>query len=133
MLTRVVLGLFAIAFVYALAVDLRIMLRWLDRPYLLIFPLIGAAAAIPARGILERDDQQPFRMTVLIFISAFAAMAISFWPYMTLFAMTIGQAAAPPQSLQFMFWGAGICVLPLTLGYTALVYRVFRGKVVAAG
>jgi cytochrome d ubiquinol oxidase subunit II len=29
-----------------------------------------------------------------------------------------------------MFWGAGLFVLPLTIGYTAVVYRVFRGKVV---
>ena len=45
---------------------------------------------------------------------------------------TIEQAAAPPESLQFMFWGAGLFVTPLTLIYTASVYRVFRGKVVDA-
>jgi cytochrome bd ubiquinol oxidase subunit II len=28
------------------------------------------------------------------------------------------------------FWGAGLFVMPLTLIYTAVVYRLFRGKVV---
>ncbi len=130
MLTQCVFGLLAVAFITALSSNLRIMHRWLDRPYLVIFPIIGAVAAvILIRSILKRDDLQPFRMTMLIFISAFLTMAISFWPYMIPFSITIAQAAAPPESLHFMFWGAGLCVLPLTLAYTALVYRVFRGKI----
>jgi cytochrome d ubiquinol oxidase subunit II len=31
-------------------------------------------------------------------------------------------------SLAFMFWGQGIFVLPLMLFYTAISYRVFRGR-----
>jgi cytochrome d ubiquinol oxidase subunit II len=46
------------------------------------------------------------------------------------FGITIDQVASPPASLHFMFWGAGIVVLPLTLGYTLIVYRVFGGKLV---
>ena len=38
-------------------------------------------------------------------------------------------AAAPHSSLAFMFWGEGIFVFPLMLIYTAISYRVFRGKV----
>jgi cytochrome d ubiquinol oxidase subunit II len=130
-LTQTVLGLLAMAFVYALAANLRIMERWLERPYLAVFPVIGTIAAIVLiMATRKRDDMQPFRMSALIFISAFATMAISFWPYMIPFSITIDQAAAPPQSLHFMFWGAGIGVLPLTLAYTAVVYRVFSGKVV---
>jgi cytochrome d ubiquinol oxidase subunit II len=133
-LTAGVFGFLAIAFVYALALDLRIMERWLERPYLIVFPAIGAFAAFQlVRGIQFRDDLRPFRMTALIFGSAFAMLAVSFWPYMIPFAVTIDQAAAPASSLNFMFWGAGLVVLPLTLGYTAVVYRVFRGKVVETG
>lgn len=131
MLTRGVLGFLGIVFVYALASDLRIMERWIERPYLLLFPLFGAfAAAKLAKGIRDRNDLQPFRMTAAIFLSAFSTLAISFWPYMIPFAVTIDQAAAPQSSLQFMFWGAGLCVLPLTLAYTAIVYKVFSGKLV---
>ena len=38
-------------------------------------------------------------------------------------------AAATQSSLAFMFWGEGIFVYPLMLIYTAISYRVFRGKV----
>jgi cytochrome d ubiquinol oxidase subunit II len=99
-LTIGVFGFLAVAFLYALALDLRIMDRWLERPYLLVFPVIGAVAAVLlVRGISEQDDVRPFRMTALIFLSAFGTLAISFWPYMIPFAVTIDQAAAPPSSL----------------------------------
>jgi hypothetical protein len=39
-------------------------------------------------------------------------------PYMIPFAVTIDEAAAPPASLDFMFWGAGLFVFPLMLFYT---------------
>jgi cytochrome bd ubiquinol oxidase subunit II len=44
------------------------------------------------------------------------------------FVVTINQAAAPHSSLAFMFWGEGLFVFPLMLIYTAISYRVFRGK-----
>jgi cytochrome d ubiquinol oxidase subunit II len=47
------------------------------------------------------------------------------------FSITIDAAAAPRSSLAFMFWGEGPFVLPLMLVYTAISYRVFRGKVAA--
>jgi cytochrome d ubiquinol oxidase subunit II len=45
------------------------------------------------------------------------------------FSLTVDQAAAPPSSLAFMFWGAGLFVFPLMLFYTVINYSVFRGKV----
>jgi cytochrome d ubiquinol oxidase subunit II len=124
----------AAAFVFALALDLRIMNRWLERPYLFLFPALGVIAAVQlVRGIAHRNDHQPFRMTALIFLSAFGTLAISFWPFMIPFSITIDQAASPLSSLRFMFWGEGLFVTPLTLIYTAGVYRVFRGKVVGGG
>jgi cytochrome d ubiquinol oxidase subunit II len=133
-LTIGVLGFLAIAFVYALILNLQIMDRWLDRPYLAIFPAIGAVAAVRlVTGIRQRRDLQPFRMTALIFLSAFGTLAISFWPFMIPFAVTVERAAAPASSLSFMFWGSGVFVLPMTLIYTAAVYRIFRGKVVDGG
>lgn len=125
-----VFGFLVLAFIYAATLHLGIMGRWFERPYLVVFPVVGALAAfLLVLGIRDRRDLQPFRMTALIFLSAFGTLAVSFWPFMIPFAVTIDQAAAPPASLDFMFWGAGLIVLPLTLGYTATVYRVFRGKV----
>ena len=66
-------------------------------------------------------------------MAAFGTLACSFWPYMIPFALTVEQAASPRESLTFMFWGAGLFVMPLTLAYTVLVYRLFRGRVVEVG
>ena len=117
-------------FVFALAANLRVMDRWLERPYLLMFPAIGALAAKTlVTGVRRRRDGAPFRMVAIIFVAAFGTLAISFWPYMIPFSITIGAAAAPQSSLAFMFWGAGLFVFPLMLLYTVLNYSVFKGKV----
>src|SRR5258706_5970733 len=121
----------AIAFADALAGNLRIMNRWVDRPYLAVFPLIGVLAVWGLLdGVKRRIDDRPFLMASIIFCAAFATLAASFWPYMVPFTVTIAEAASPPESTWFMFWGAGLIALPLTLGYTVVVYRIFRGKVV---
>jgi cytochrome d ubiquinol oxidase subunit II len=119
-----------IVFAYALADDLPVMTRWLDRPSLFVFPVVGVLAAIAlAASVHRREDSLPFLMVVVIFVAAFGTLAISFWPYMIPFSITIEQAAAPHASLAFMFWGAGLFVFPLMLLYTAISLTVFRGKV----
>jgi cytochrome d ubiquinol oxidase subunit II len=117
-------------FAYALAENLPILHRWIDRPYLFVFPAIGAVAAIVlALSILRQNDRWPFYMVAVIFVSAFGTLALSFWPYIIPGVITIDEAAAPRSSLMFMFWGCGLIVFPLMLLYTAISYSVFRGKV----
>ena len=119
-----------VVFAYTLAENLRVIGRWLERPYLFVFPVIGALAAVTlAASVRQRRDGPPFYMVALIFAAAFGTLAISFWPYMIPFTITIEEAAAPHSSLAFMFWGEGLFVLPLMLLYTAVSYSVFRGKV----
>jgi cytochrome d ubiquinol oxidase subunit II len=119
-----------VVFGSALAEDLRIMNRWLERPYLLIFPAIGAAAAfLLAKSLQRRSDQAPLRPVVIFFIAAFGTLAASFRPYMIPFSITIEEAAAPHASLAFMFWGAGLFVFPLMLLYTATNYTVLSGRI----
>ncbi|MBK3665004.1 cytochrome d ubiquinol oxidase subunit II [Bradyrhizobium diazoefficiens] len=130
-LTVGVLVFLACAFVASLVMHLELMQRWLERPYLLVFPLVGAVATWGLlRSVKQRDDFGPFRFSALIFMAAFGTLAVSFWPFMIPFVLTVEQAASPPSSLAFMFWGAGLFVMPLTLIYTTMVYRLFRGKVV---
>jgi cytochrome d ubiquinol oxidase subunit II len=125
-----VVGFLVVAFVVATLQNLPIMHRWLQRPYLAVFPLIGFLAVLGLVWCISarKHDVLPFRMVALIFAAAFGTLAASFWPYMIPFSLTIQQAAGPPESLKFMLWGAGIFVLPLTLIYTFVVYRVFGGK-----
>jgi cytochrome d ubiquinol oxidase subunit II len=120
-------------FVIAVAENFHVMERWFERPYLLVFPATGALAArLLETGVRRRTDAAPFRMVAIIFMAAFGTLAISFWPYMIPFSITVDEAAAPHSSLAFMFWGAGLFVFPLTLLYTAVNYTVFRGKVRAS-
>jgi cytochrome d ubiquinol oxidase subunit II len=119
-----------VVFVYAMAAHLKVLDRWLERPYLLIFPLVGVAAiAGLAYSVIQRRDGVPFYMVALTFAAAFGTLAISFWPYMIPFAITIDEAAAPHASIAFMFWGEGLFIFPLMLIYAAVNYAVFRGKI----
>jgi cytochrome d ubiquinol oxidase subunit II len=98
-----------VVFTYSLAENLQVMGRWMERPYLFVFPITAALAAVVlAASVRYRRDDLPFPMVALIFVSAFGA--------------------APPSSLAFMFW-EGIFVFPLMLLYTFVSYTVFRGKV----
>jgi len=129
-LSIALLAFLVVVFAYALAEKLQVTQRWLERPYLFVFPAIGVIAALlAAESVRSRRDEVPFYMVALIFVAAFGTLAISFWPYMIPFSVTIEEAAAPPSSLAFMFWGAGIIVFPLMLLYTVISYSVFRGKV----
>jgi cytochrome d ubiquinol oxidase subunit II len=132
-LSAALLVFLIVVLVYALADNFRVMTRWLDRPFLFVFPAVGMLAAIMlAASIQRRQDALPFLMVAVIFAAAFGTLAISFWPYMIPFSITVEQAAAPHSSLAFMFWGAGLFVFPLMLLYTAISLTVFRGKVVTS-
>jgi cytochrome bd ubiquinol oxidase subunit II len=123
-------GFLVVVFSFALAKHLQVIGRWVERPYLFVFPFIGAAAAaVLAISVRQRRDGPPFYMAALLFVTAFGTLAISFWPYMIPFTITVNEAAAPHSSLAFMFWGEGIFVFPLMLLYTVISYMVFRGKV----
>jgi cytochrome d ubiquinol oxidase subunit II len=129
-LAVVLLVFLVVVFSYALAENLRVVHRWLERPYLFVFPAIGVIAAlVAAESVRRRRDGVPYYMVALIFAAAFGTLAISFWPYMIPFSITINEAAAPHSSLAFMFWGEGLFVFPLMLLYTVISYTVFRGKV----
>jgi cytochrome d ubiquinol oxidase subunit II len=124
------LAVLAAVFLFALSENLRVLGRWLERPYLFVFPLAGVAAGIAlALSVRRRREREPFYLVAATFTAAFGTFAVSFWPYMIPFSITIKAAAAPHSALAFMFWGEGLFILPLMLVYTAISYRVFRGKV----
>jgi cytochrome bd ubiquinol oxidase subunit II len=129
-LTVAVLCFLAVAFIFALALDLRVMHRWLEEPVLVVFPMTGVVACVALfRAVRKRETLVPFLCGVTIFGAAFATLAVSFYPYMVPFSIRIVDAASPPSSLSFLFWGAGVVILPITLIYTLVVYFVFKGKV----
>lgn len=80
------------------------------------------------RAVAKQKDSQPFYLTIVLFVLCFIGLGVSLFPYIVPRAFTIGQAAAPDESLGFMLVGA-VVLLPLILTYTGYAYWVFRGKV----
>lgn len=126
-----VLGVVVVLIVaMATTIDIRIRIEQtiFTRAWAFIFPVIGAFALL---GVLisarKQRDGWPFPLSAMFFLMAFLTLAEMFWPYMIPYSITVANAAAPAQSLQFMFY-AGIVVLPVIIVYSAVVYWIFRGK-----
>lgn len=121
MLPNLAGGLFAFfvfLFFYAL-VDLEVMSRWLERPYLLVIPAMGVVTAFLLAVTVRHERRRlPLYMAAAIFVAGFGTLAASFWPFMVPFAVTIDAAAAPLSKLAFILW-AGANVLSLILAYAA--------------
>jgi cytochrome d ubiquinol oxidase subunit II len=102
---------------------------FMDRPWGFVFSLIGLIAIGGIFvGARRRLDSWPFTMTVVLFVAAFLSLAVMFWPFMIPYSVTVASAAAPHASLSFLFWGAGLFVLPVIGLYTFVVYWMFRGR-----
>ena len=108
----------------------RVFARWLDGWHLLWpLPLLGALSALLLyRSVRRRLEGYPFIATLGIFVSAYAGLLASKWPYMVPPDITFRQAASAPESQLFLLLGV-LFILPVILGYTAWTYWIFRGKV----
>ena len=110
---------------------LRVADQWRQRPVLFVFLMIGAVALLTMiYAVVRERDRLLYPMAVVMFGAAFCTMVLAVLPYIVPFSLTLAEAAAPPSSLAFLFWGAGIIILPLTIIYTGVIYVIFRGKVV---
>ena len=106
--------------------------RWFTWPnVVLTAPVPIAVAAVTVallRALANKQDSQPFYLTLVLFALSYAGLGISMYPYIVPQSITIWQAASPENSQLFMLVGVAI-LIPLILGYTAWAYWVFRGKV----
>jgi cytochrome bd ubiquinol oxidase subunit II len=92
-------------------------------------PLMTATAGWVAYQSLRKGGELvPFAAAVSLFLLCFLGLGISIFPYVVPPSITIYAAAASTPSLIFAMMGV-LFVLPLVLGYTAMVYWTFRGKV----
>lgn len=106
--------------------------RWFDLPnfyYLSQVPLVTLIIAAACWWNLYHSNQKaPFYLSIALFVLSFVGLIISIWPYIVPRVLTLEQAAAAHSSQVFSFIGIAI-FLPFVIGYTAISYRVFRGKV----
>jgi len=104
--------------------------RWLTYPALFVLPVLAFMSFGGARITANNGaSHSPYRFVVAGCVMLLLTLAVSYLPYVVPFALTLTEAAAPRVSQQFMFWGIGLFVLPLVVGYTFVSYSVFKGKV----
>ena len=80
------------------------------------------------RGVKRGAHYSPFILTLLLVFLGLSGLGISIWPHLIPPAISLWDAAAPPQSLGFMLVGA-LFIIPIILVYTFWSYYVFRGKI----
>jgi cytochrome d ubiquinol oxidase subunit II len=94
------------------ALCVRALYSTADDPRLLVL-LLGTVAMVGLwLAVRQRRDGVPLsEWRSFSIVCAFATLAASFWPYMIPCSVTV-QLAAAPQSVEFLFWGAGTVVFP---------------------
>ena len=99
--------------------------RWFAMPGVLLtaqVPLLVAICAVTFFWSLKRGAERlPFMTALGLFFLGFVGLGISIYPYVVPRAVTIWDAAAPPQSQLFMLVGAAV-IIPIILAYTCLLY-----------
>ena len=109
----------------------RIAARWFSMPnFLYLSPLPIAAALLVVvcwRGMRSGHATASFYSAVAVFVLAFVGLAISAYPYLVPWSITLWEAAAAPASQKFIFIGIAI-LLPFIIGYTIFSYYTFRGR-----
>jgi len=107
--------------------------RWFSWPqflYLLPIPVLALLCwlwvGLMAWGRMPcRPLQMLFALAAICVLSALG-LAYSIYPDIIIGRLQIHEAAAATASLQFTLWGV-LLTLPLILGYTFFVYRIFSG------
>ena len=96
---------------------------------LLPVPALGALGlAILALGLKRGSHGLPFAGALLVFVSGYLGLGLSFFPDIVPYGLTFRQAANPDNTLALLLGGAAI-LLPAIIGYSVWVYWIFRGKV----
>jgi cytochrome d ubiquinol oxidase subunit II len=110
--------------------------RWFSLPGVFLTAqiplLVLITAAVFFWGLRRGSERLPFLMVLALFFLNFLGLGVSVYPYLVPRAVTIWDAAAPPQSQLFMLIGTAV-IFPVIIGYTAWAYWVFRGKAGAHG
>ena len=132
MLLFVVLAFMAAVSLWTPFAEPRIAARWFSMPniyYLWPVPVVTALTAYWLwRWIEDGREVPPFLAAIALFLLGYLGLVISNFPYLVPPSLTVWETAAAPASQIFMLLGT-LVLLPIILGYFALIYWLFRGKV----
>lgn len=130
------LGLLLVSIATPLVSD-TIAEKWFSWPNFLILapiPVLSLAAFAAIVALLNSDNSiyrghgwKLYASTVAICILASLGLGYSLFPNIIIGQMTIWDAAASVNALQFTLVGV-VLTLPIIIGYTIFVYRIFHGK-----
>ncbi|MGD2056610.1 MAG: cytochrome d ubiquinol oxidase subunit II [Gammaproteobacteria bacterium] len=105
--------------------------RWFRLPNFYYYAALPAVAlfgfSMLFRSLAQRRTVAPFVWTLLIFVSSFAGLGATFFPYLVPGTITVFEAAAAPNTLVFMLAIVSFFI-PIMIFYNAYQYAVFSGK-----
>jgi cytochrome d ubiquinol oxidase subunit II len=108
--------------------------RWFSWPNFIYFspvPVVTAGIALLTwRSLRRGGDYLPFIGAMGLFAMCYLGLAISLFPYVAPYTLTLWQAASSPSTQAFLLVGT-LFLLPIIFVYTGWSYYVFRGKVSA--
>ncbi|WP_369743071.1 cytochrome d ubiquinol oxidase subunit II [Pseudidiomarina sp. PP-1MA] len=121
----------AAASIYLVSTYGQVADRWLTWPTSAGLWLLPFALAIVGGGLLtalnKKREGTPYLWALGVFLIAFIGFAVSIFPYLIPFEITLWEAAGPDNSLSFLLVGA-VILIPIIFAYTGYTYWVFRGK-----
>ncbi len=127
-----VLAFIAMVSVWTPFLQPKITARWFTWPnmaYLAPVPIVTAAIALTLwRSLARGGEFVPFLAALGLFAMCYLGLAISVFPYVVPWTITLWDAASSPGSQAFLLVGT-LVILPIVFMYTGWSYYVFRGKV----
>jgi cytochrome bd ubiquinol oxidase subunit II len=106
--------------------------RWFSVPnfyFLSLLPIVAGVVIIKLwLALLSGHESKPFFLSLALFFLCFLGLAISIWPYIIPYRVTVSTVLNTKAALDFTFWGV-VLVVPVLLSYTLYGYKIFQGKV----
>src|SRR6516164_8462442 len=108
--------------------------RWFSWPNIALFmpvPVLSGVLALATwRSLGSKAEAAPFFGAIGLFVLSYAGIAISLFPMIVPYQLTLWEAASSPRTQAFLLVGT-LFLLPVILTYSSWSYWVFRGKVKA--
>jgi cytochrome d ubiquinol oxidase subunit II len=127
-----VLAFIAMVSIWTPAANAGIAARWFSWPNIAFFAPVPIVTALIAwmtwRTLRAGHENLPFVGAMALFAMCYLGLAISLFPYIVPYAVTLWDAASSPSTQAFTLVGT-LFLLPIVFMYTGWSYYVFRGKV----